>query len=106
VDELLLNLDNLRRKKNKSNDRVFVLKPIAGKFSLNSAGTVDKRLYSGRGENNLHAKQQPDGLWSLFLDYGMAPQPLKQQFTNFKLCEKAVREYYLRRNIEVKEILD
>lgn len=100
------NLDELRRKRNRSSDRIFVLSPIEGKFSLNGAGVVDKRLYAGKGENNLHAKQLPNGLWSLYLDHGLLPQPLKQLFTNFHTCEKFVREYYLKRNIEVKEIID
>lgn len=92
------------KQKMRSNDRVFVLAAIEGKFTLTTAGTTDVRLYT-KG-NQLHARQMDNGLWFLYLECGALPPPLKQMFTNFNLCEKTVREYYLRRNIEVKEIKD
>ena len=101
--ELSSNLDELRKQKMRSLDRVFVLEPTE-KFTPAEAGTVDKRLYT-KG-NNLHAKQQPNGLWTLYLDHGTLPQPLKQQFTGFNICEDTIRKYYAKRNISVKEVLD
>lgn len=83
---------------------MFILAPIEGKFALNTSGTADPRLFTG--ENKLHAVQGVNGLWTLKYEKGIMQEPLKQTFTNFKFVEQFVREYFLKRNIEVKEIID
>lgn len=105
--ELGVSVDALRdrlKARNKATDRVIVLAPIEGKFALNTSGLVDKRLFSG--ENKLHALQGVNGLWTLRYEMGITPEPLKQIFTNFSTLERIVRDYFLKRNVEVKEIID
>lgn len=89
----------------RTDDRVFVLEIIDGKLPLTYLGLVDKRLFSG--ENRLHAiKDSQYQLWSLKYEMGGVPEPLKQQFTSFKSLVKFTTDYFARRNIKIKEIID
>jgi hypothetical protein len=91
--------------KNKSKDRILVLKPIEGADILNSKGMVDKRLFSR--ENNLHAIQDEQyGFWSVQYDSGVIPPVFQQRWTSFTKLYDFVSEYYKRRNVEIKEIID
>lgn len=97
-------LINKRKEKNRSNDRVFVLEPIEGKFTLTQAGHIDTSIF--KGKNNIHALINEFGNWYLKMDHGMLPSGLKQQWTSFTKLEHFVKEYYLKRNVRVKDILD
>jgi hypothetical protein len=86
-----------------SSDRVFRLTPIGDVKDTN--GIIDKRLFSG--ENKLHALMDTQTcLWSLKYEMGGLPNPLKQQFTSFSRLLTFVTEYFKRRNVEVKEVID
>lgn len=88
--------------KNQSNDRILELVKIPGKDTRNTAGLVDNRLFTG--ENKLHAVMEPNGLWSLKYDSGNLPEFLRQQFTSFSILLRTLKEYFYKRNIEIKEI--
>lgn len=94
-----------QKNKLRSDDRIFKLSVIDAKAPLTNLGLVDKRLFSG--ENQLHAiKDDQYGLWGLKYDSGVLPEPLKQKFTTFKECVKFATDYFLRRNIQIEEIID
>ena len=89
----------------RSTDRILMLAPIAGKATKSSEGFTDNRLFTG--ENKLHAVLDKEHmLWYLRMDSGLLAQELKQKFTSFSMLRKFVTDYYLRRNIEVKEVID
>ncbi len=91
--------------KMRARDRIFKLGVIDDKLPKNSTGMVDTRLFTG--ENNLHAKMDPETcFWSLQYDAGALPQPLKVNFTTFPALKRHVEDYFKTRNIEIKEILD
>ena len=91
--------------KNKSKDRILVLKPIEGKDPLDNKGMVDKRLFSR--ENNLHALMDMEyGFWTVQYDSGIIPPAFQQKWTSFTKLYSFVSEYYKRRNVEIKEIID
>ena len=91
--------------KMRTKDRIFKLGIIDNKLPKNSTGMVDTRLFSG--ENNLHAKMDPETcFWSLQYDSGALPQSLKVNFTSFPALKKYVEDYFRTRNIEIKEIQD
>ena len=86
-------------------DRVIVLEPIDDKQPLSSTGLVDPRLFTG--ENKLHAIKNPQTcLWSLKYDMGIVPPPLKGQYTGFNALKKFCEDYFNKRNMRIKEIID
>jgi hypothetical protein len=88
-----------------STDRVLVLSVIDGQRPLSSTGLADPRLFTG--ENKLHAIKDPQTcMWFLKYEQGGIPPVLKQMFTSFKMLLKFTRDYFEKRNIEIKEILD
>ena len=91
--------------RNTKDDRVLVLSPVEGKDPLSSTGLVDKRLFTG--ENELHAVKDPQTcFWSLRYTAGVVPPVLKQSFTSFNKLKEFVEQYYNKRNIEIKKIID
>lgn len=92
--------------KERSDDRVLVLKLMEGKTAQSSSGMLDNRIFTG--ENNVHAIRNPlTNLWYLKYDKGGLPQGLRtQKFTSFNKLHTFVKEYFKRRNIEIKEIID
>ncbi len=92
-------------KKNLASDIILIVKPIEGKFSLNSAGVIDKRLFDG--SNRLHAVMDTQtSLWYLKYDHGAVPEPFRQRFTDYGKLLKFVTEYLSKRNVEIVEIID
>lgn len=88
-----------------SNDRVISLNPIDGKRAVATNGLIDPRLFTG--ENKLHLVRDPsNSMWFYQYEMGMLPEPLKQRFTTFDRAVKHAREYFKKRNIEIKEIID
>lgn len=91
--------------KEKSKDRILVIKPMEGKDAKSSMGLIDTRLFTG--ENKLHAIQDPrNTLWSFKYDSGGLPEPLKQRFMNFTTCLQHAKTYFAKRNIEITEVID
>lgn len=86
-------------------DRVFVLSLVDKKAPLSTTGLMDRRLFSG--ENRLHAIKDPQyQLWHLKYEHGTIPEPLQQKFTSFKTLLRYVQDYFLKRNIELTEVID
>lgn len=89
----------------RSNDKIIVLTPVEGEAGRTSAGMIDKRIFTG--ENKLHAKYDAQtNLWAAHYEFGSIPEPLKQKFTKFSLLLDCVKEYYKKRNVDVKEVID
>lgn len=91
--------------KERSPDRILVLKPIDGK-PLDTTGMTDPRLF--KGENRLHAIMEEDScLWKLKYESGTLPPFLKgKKYTSFKLLKQDAEGYFKGRNIEIKEVQD
>lgn len=88
-------------------DIILVLKPIEGKFTLSSAGLVDKRLFDKENANRLHLKMDPSSsLWSFCYDLGTLPPGLKGQYTSSTRAFNHAKYYLDKRNIEITEVLD
>lgn len=86
-------------------DIIIVIQPIEGKNALSNKGLVDNRLFTG--ENRLHAVMNTQTcLWHLKYDSGIVPPALQQQFTGFTRLLNFVKDYFKKRNIEIKEIID
>ncbi len=97
------NVEERRRSKMKSDDRVLTLKQMEGKPSLAADGSVDKRLFNG--ENKLHAiYDEMKGVWTMRYEMGGLPGGLQGQFTLFSELVEHARAYFKRRNIEITEI--
>lgn len=90
--------------KNKSDDRILIMKVMEGKKTLSSAGVNDPRLFTG--ENRVHAVMDTTGLWYLKYEIGGVPGALKQKFTNFQALLKFAKKYYNDRNIEILEVIE
>jgi len=86
--------------------RVLVLKPMEGKTPKSTTGSLDARLFTG--ENKLNAILDPrTRLWYLKYSAGGGLQePLKQKFTSFEALLKHVTDYFLKRNVQITEIID
>lgn len=98
-------LEDLDNSKLRKSDRILVLEKIEGKNTINSTGLVENRLFTG--ENELHAiMDEQSCLWSLKYKMGSPPEPLKQRFTSFRALYKFAEDYFLKRNIRIKEVLD
>jgi len=91
--------------KERSSDRILVLKVIDRKLPLDSTGMVDRRLFTGI--NKLHAIMDSQTcLWHFKYDMGILPHQLKQNFTSFKKLKTHADLYFKTRNVEIKEVLD
>lgn len=96
---------DLVAQRNSSTDRILVLEVMDGQKAKSSTGMTDPGLFSG--ENKLHAiKDSQTCLWYLKYERGVLPPAFKQQFTGFKALLKFVEDYYRKRNIIVKEVID
>lgn len=85
--------------------KVLVLGPVPGKKTKNTLGLVDSRLFTG--ENNLHAhKDKETCMWYLKYERGIVPEPFKQQFTSLHVLLKFAKDYFIRRDIEIKDVID
>ena len=91
--------------RNHTSDRILVLRPIPGKEALTSKGLTDPRLF--KGGNALHAFLDTTTLlWKCKFEQGILPDELKVSFTKFSLLLEYVKKYFLKRNIEVTEVVD
>lgn len=89
----------------RANDRILVLQVMEGKKPLDSNGVIDPRLF--KRDNNLHVIMDNQGcLWRLAFDEGMLPMSLRQKFTSFNRAKRAVEDYYHKRNVQIKEVID
>lgn len=96
--------DNDRGPKARNTDRILVLSLREG-GARGTSGLLDNRLF--KGSNRLHAII--DGqtlLWSLKYDEGIIPPVLRQRFTSFQFLLDYCRNYFDKRNIDIKEVID
>ena len=91
--------------KERSDDRILVLKTQDGKNTLSNTGLIDNRLFTG--ENKLHAVLEQDtNLWKLKYDNGIVPEALRQKFTSFAKLKSHCEAYFNKRNIEIEKVID
>lgn len=85
-------------------DRIIVLKPMEGKKVLSSTGNVDNRLFTG--ENRLHAIYDINtGFWYLRYDVGTLPETLDVKFSEMTPLLDFIRNYFMKRNVEIVEVI-
>lgn len=100
-----LDIEELRRTKNKSTDRILVLEIIENKAPMTSTGLVDRSLFTG--DNKLHAVMDISTcLWHCRYEKGVVPPVLQQRFTSFKRLYDFAKAYFKKRNINIREIVD
>lgn len=87
---------------NATNNKIIVLVPRANAKDV--TGVVDKNLFTGK--NKLHAVLEDNGLWSLHYDSGMMNEQLRQRFTSLSMALRTVKEYFNKRNIDIKEVIE
>lgn len=96
-------IEERRKNKMKSDDRVIHLKPIEGLSTKNNHGITDNRLFTGG--NRLHAVyNNQKGAWYCKYDQGVIPSGLDGTWTTFSDLLESVRGYFLKRNIEVTKV--
>lgn len=102
----MLSFTSEAKSNHRTTDRLLVLEPEEGKKAQSSKGLDDPRLFSG--ENKLHALMDPETcLWGFKYDKGMSPPQLKDvKFTTFNAALKHASDYYKKRNIIIKEVID
>jgi len=84
-------------------DRLFKLNKKDGGSAKDVTGMVDPRLFSG--DNHLHIKKDPEtNFWYFHYDKGIPPESLKCHFTSFPYALRYAENYYLQRNVEIKEV--
>lgn len=94
-----------QKNKEKSSDRILVLKLQKDSVPLSSLGLMDKRLWTGG--NRVHAvMNQTDCLWKIKYDAGSPPQPLRQRFVSFDSLMRTVKDYFNKRNLDIVEVID
>lgn len=87
-----------------SPDRVLILAPMEGKTTKNSIGLTDPKLFTG--ENKVHVlKEAQTNFWYFRYEQGSVPEPLKCKFTGFKQALKHATDYYAKRNVTIKEVI-
>ena len=91
--------------KQRSPNRILVLRPKEGTKVLSSTGLTDPRLF--KDENRLHAiMDEQSCLWRMKYEQGLIPPELRQAYTSFSLLKRHAERYYNARNIEIKEVQD
>ena len=93
----------LQKLKERSDDRILVLKVKDGEKPKSSTGLVDTRLFTG--ENKLHLKRNRT-LWEFKYDQGGVPPQLKDRFTKFDIALQHAKKYFETRNIEIEKVID
>ena len=92
-------------KPNRLEDRILVLTQIEGADPKSSIGLVDRRIFTG--ETKLLAVKDPQTcLWYYRYYSGELPGGLKGRFTGFDRLLKYATQYFGKRNIQIKEIID
>lgn len=90
--------------KMRNTDRVIVLEPMEG-GAKNTKGMVDSRLFTG--DNKLHARMDPANCqWYLQFDSGIMNESLKGRWTSFSKLKEYLEQYFYKRNVRVKEVID
>lgn len=90
--------------KNNSDHRLLNLDTADGKAPISSTGLIDRRLFTG--EVQLKATMDETGLWSMKYTEGNLPEPLRQKFTSFSTLRDFAEEYFKKRNVVIKEVVN
>ena len=90
----------------RSDDRLLILRVMDDKAPLNTLGLTDRRLFSG--ENKVHAIMDTHScLWTIRYEMGAPPPVLaEQRFTSFSKLLTFCKDYFVKRNIEIVEVID
>ena len=89
----------------RSKDRILVLEEIEPGSVKSSSGNLDNRLF--KGGNRVHAVMDPATcFWKIKYEQGNAPEALNKTFTRFNLLLDTAKNYYNKRGLRIKEILD
>lgn len=92
-------------KKNKSNDRVLILKKKPDKEAIDTFGHKTKQLF--QVDTRLHGiLDEQTCLWYFKYDNASLPEPLKPRFTTFTKLYNYAKEYFDKRNIDIVEVQD
>jgi len=92
-------------KTNRLDTRTLVLVRIDDKAPISSTGLIDNRLFTG--ESKLYAIKDPQtSMWNFKYDNGALPVELRQRFTGFQRLYKYAENYFAKRNVRIKEVLD
>lgn len=85
-------------------DRILILQQMEGKKAKDSYGMTDPKLFTG--ENKMHVLKEPQtNFWYFKYEQGSVPEVMKCKFTTFTAALKFAAAYYMRRNIEIKEVI-
>lgn len=100
----MYDIEERRKNKMNSDDRILVLKLMEGKKPIAANGTIDPRLFTG--ENKLHAIFDPrSGMWNMRYETGGLPGALQQKFMEFHELEEFARTYFKSRNVEIVDVI-
>lgn len=100
----MYDIEERRKNKMNSDDRILILKPVEGKKVTDAAGKFDPRLFTG--ENKLHAVfDTRTGMWNMKYEMGTLPGALHQKFVEFHELLDFAKAYYKQRNVEVSEVV-
>lgn len=98
-------IEERRRAKMRSDDRIIILRVQEGKKAKDSAGRVDPRLFSG--DNKLHGiYDERTGMWNMRYETGGLPLGLQEKFTSFEDLLAHAKKYFRTRNVEVAGVID
>lgn len=93
------------KSKERSTDRILVIRPKQGQRVISSTGLFDPRLFTGG--NTLHVVKDPArNLWNFKYTSGGLQEPLKGKYTNFESAYKVAKIYFDKRNAEIVEVID
>lgn len=98
-------IEERRKAKMRSDDRILILKVAEGKQAKDSAGKVDPRLFSGA--NKLHGVyDERTGMWNMRYETGGLPGGLQEKFSEFEDLVAHAKKYFKTRNVEIAGIID
>lgn len=91
--------------KMRATDIILKLKVIDDKLPKTVFGNIDQRLF--KGDNKLHVILDPQFMFYHFkYDQGILPEPFRQRFTSLQKALDFAKDYYLKRNIEIEQVID
>lgn len=82
-------------------DRILVLEKMNKDADI---GLFDPEVF--KGKNNLHLVRDEHCYWSFKYERGLPPPPLRDRWTDFNAALKHAKQYFLAKNINIKEVID
>lgn len=98
-------IENRRKGKMKSEDRIIHLKVKDGMSPKSVTGLVDNRLFKEEGGNRLHGFfDSQRGAWRCKYDVGAIPSGIEGSWSTFAELLASVTTYFDKRNITVDRV--